>query len=594
MALSFSVDGFRLVYIAITLLLWALSSIFSVGYFKSGEHTARYHVFSALTLLSVIGVFLSADLLTTFIFFELLSLLSYPMVVHDETKPALRAGETYLAVSIIGGMSALMGLLLLRSLTGTLDIRLLREAYKTVDDTRMLYISGALMLVGFGAKAGLFPLHIWLPQAHPVAPAPASALLSGILTKCGMFGVIVLSCEIFSGDTSWSIALLAIGLATMLVGAVRAVFSVDIKRTLACSSVSQMGFIAVGVAMQGILGEHNALAVRGTILHMVNHSVFKLLLFLLAGVIYMNVHSTGYDKIRGFARRKPLFAAVFIISALGIAGVPYFSGYVSKTLLHESIVEGVHMQYADMRLIDLLRAAEALFIFTGGLTAAYMIKLGAVLFGKRKAVLLLNPAQKEAHGKRPPALLFGVLAVVVPVFGSFPRIMESLAAYCEGFMHGHAPEHEVHYFAWENIKGAVFSLAIGALVYIIIRITTLRKDADGNTAYVGLQLRFLDLENMLYRPLIKGIVLAGAFFARVAETLPDAFVSLIKMTLLRPLKQGRFPGKFFGRYYLIINPEKDDEPPARTVVRAGFSVGLLLFGVGLCAMLVYLMFIAFN
>ena len=136
----------------------------------------------------------------------------------------------------------------------------------------------------------MFPLHIWLPKAHPVAPAPASALLSGILTKSGVFGILVIARNLFRADVAWGDAVLFLGVVTMVLGAVLAVFSVDLKRTLACSSMSQIGFILVGVAMQGLLSGENALAAWGTILHMLNHSLIKLVLFVAAGVVYMGTN----------------------------------------------------------------------------------------------------------------------------------------------------------------------------------------------------------------------------------------------------------------------------------------------------------------
>ena len=134
------------------------------------------------------GVFLSADLLTTFVFFELMSFTSYVWVAQEENVASLRAAETYLAVAVIGGMVLLMGIFLLYRELGTLEIAELARAAESLRDKRILYAAGTCMLVGFGAKAGAFPLHIWLPRAHPVAPAPASALLSGILTKTGKIG----------------------------------------------------------------------------------------------------------------------------------------------------------------------------------------------------------------------------------------------------------------------------------------------------------------------------------------------------------------------------------------------------------------------
>jgi hydrogenase-4 component B len=335
LGLNFTIDGFRVLYAAITCFMWMCTSLFSKEYFAHYRNRNRYYLFWLLTLGATTGIFLSADLYTTFIFFEIMSISSYVWVAHDETGPSLRAAETYLAVAIIGGLTLLMGLFLLYHQTGTLAISELYEACQG----KNVYPACICMLVGFGAKAGAFPLQIWLPKAHPVAPAPASALLSGILTKTGIFGVLVISCQILLHDVKWGAFVLIIGLITMFLGALLAVFSIDFKRTLACSSVSQIGFILIGVGMQGLLGEHNEIAIRGTVLHMVNHSLIKLLLFNLAGAVYMNTHALDLNTVRGFGRKKPFLMAAFLMGALGIGGMPLWNGYVSKTLLHEAIVE---------------------------------------------------------------------------------------------------------------------------------------------------------------------------------------------------------------------------------------------------------------
>ena len=245
-----------------------------------------------------------ADLFTLFVFFEMMSFTSYVWVAQNETPEAIRAGQTYLAVAVIGGMALLAGLLLLRHLLGTLTFAELQAAVNALpaEKRTTLYVAGGLALTGFGAKAGMFPLHIWLPKAHPVAPAPASALLSGILTKSGVFGVLILSRCLFWAEIPWNTAVLALGVVTMVLGAVLALFSVDLKRTLACSSMSQIGFILVGVAMQGFLTGENALAAWGTVLHMLNHSLIKLVLFVAAGVIYVGTHSLDLNEIRGWGR----------------------------------------------------------------------------------------------------------------------------------------------------------------------------------------------------------------------------------------------------------------------------------------------------
>ena len=162
-----------------------------------------------------------------------MSFTSYVWVAQEENGPALRAADTYLAVAVTGGLVMLMGIFLLYHQLGTLTIGELPAAAANCGERNLLYAAGACMLFGFGAKAGAFPLHIWLPKAHPVAPAPASALLSGILTKTGIYGILILGCCLFPGDGKWSGLILALGVVTMLGGALLAVFSVDLKRTLA-------------------------------------------------------------------------------------------------------------------------------------------------------------------------------------------------------------------------------------------------------------------------------------------------------------------------------------------------------------------------
>ena len=317
MGLHFELDGFRLIYLAIAVLMWSVSGIFSLEYMAHYKKRSRYYLFFWATFFATAGVFLSADFYTTFIFFEIMSFTSYVWVAFDEKKESLRAAQTYLAVAIIGGMVMLMGMFLLYDLCGTLRFDELEGMAGQILKGRrrlQLYAAGGLLLFGFGAKAGCFPLHIWLPKAHPVAPAPASALLSGILTKTGIFGIIAVSLMMFGTDGEWGMLIAGLGLITMLLGALLALFSVNLKRTLACSSVSQIGFILTGIGMSCLLqaaGEDNGLAVRGTFLHMVNHSLFKLVLFLCAAAVYMNLHELDLNKIRGFGRKKPVLMFCF-------------------------------------------------------------------------------------------------------------------------------------------------------------------------------------------------------------------------------------------------------------------------------------------
>ncbi|MCM1145809.1 MAG: complex I subunit 5 family protein, partial [Lachnoclostridium sp.] len=219
MGLTFTMDGFRLVYSTVAAFMWMMTMLLSGEYCKHHENTNRFYLFMLATLGATMGVFLSADLFTTFIFFEIMSFTSYVWVAQEETTNALRAAATYLAVAVIGGLVMLMGIFILYHELGTLQIDELFFAAGTYENKAVLYGAGACLLIGFGAKAGAFPLHIWLPKAHPIAPAPASALLSGILTKTGIFGILIVSCRLFLFDASWGALILGIGGLTMFGGA---------------------------------------------------------------------------------------------------------------------------------------------------------------------------------------------------------------------------------------------------------------------------------------------------------------------------------------------------------------------------------------
>ena len=586
LSLRFSFDGFRILYGCIAGFLWLVTSLFSPGYFAHAHNRNRYMLFNMLTLSATLGVFFSADLFSAFLFFEVMSLASYAMVVHDESPSAIRAGETYLVIAIFSGLVMLMGMLLLWQRAGTLAFTELYEICAATPDISSFYLPGALLVIGFGAKAGLFPLHVWLPHAHSAAPAPASALLSGILTKTGVFGIVLVSCYIFPGDRGWGSVLLIPAAITMLLGAVLGVFSGNLKRTLACSTISQIGFIIIGVALQCLLGEHNALAVRGVLLHMLNHSLFKLVLFVSAGVVYIGRHDLSLEGIRGYGRGKPLFLFVFLMGALGICGMPFWSGYISKTLLHESIIEGIHM-FSGQSLEFPLRLLEGAFILAGGLTVAYMLKLFVVLFVERGEAI---PEIQDRYISHPAAVALAISAALIPLLGCFTVIPDSLADWGQRFFNGYAPDHAVHYFAWENLRGALISAVIGVAVYFIfVRWMPARRGKAGIITYADPGLKWFDIENNVYRPLLWGFVKIVVVVARFASSLPDALIQLILRTVLRTSRKTYAPRKFLSRHIWVSErqPQSFGEEPA---VAGSFSLGLLFVGVGICVVVIYVFF----
>ena len=515
-------DGFRTIYAGVAAFMWMMTGLFAPEYFAHYHNRDRYSFFNLMTLGATLGVFLSDDLYTTFIFFEVMSFTSYTWVAHEETPGAMKAAGTYLAVAVIGGLTTLMGLFMLWHQLGTLAFDGIRAALGegTADP-----VAAWLIVVGFGAKAGLYPLHIWLPKAHPVAPAPASALLSGILTKSGVFGLIVVCSRLMPGNVSFGNALLTLAVITMFLGALLALLSVDLKRTLACSSMSQIGFIAVGLSVMVLLDEEGSLAAYGAVMHMMNHSLIKLVLFMAAGVIYMNRHQLNLNDIRGFGRKKPLLHIAFLLGALSIGGVPPIgSGYNSKSLLHEAILEYIaHLRQHGGAWAP-YKAVEIIFLVSGGLTVAYMIKLYICLFWQKHPTRQAEFDAKTDYMNAQSAFALLGSAVVLPLLGLLPGLLLSpVGARSAAFFGQEASHHAIAYFSGENLLGAAESITIGALVYLlIVRKLLSRREADGSRVYLSLWPAWLDLEERIYRPLVMEILptIAGAISGFIAA-IPD-------------------------------------------------------------------------
>ncbi len=526
--LNFTIGGFRAIYGCVAAFMWMMSTLISNEYMEHHANKNRYYFFILWTLGAAMGVFLSADLYTTFIFFEIMSFTSYVWVAQEETDGALRAASTYLAVAIIGGLVMLMGIFMLYYNLGTVNIAEMHAAAAAFENKKLLYAAGACLLVGFGAKAGAFPLHIWLPKAHPVAPAPASALLSGILTKTGIYGTLIISVDLFAHDAKWGALILGLGTITMFLGAVLGVFSVDLKRTLACSSMSQIGFIMTGIGMMGLLHHEVELAVHGIMLHLINHSMIKLVLFMAAGVVYMNAHKLNLNDIRGYGRKKPMLKIVFAIGGLTIAGVPLLGGYVSKTLLHEAIVE-----FGGSGLMTLV---EWIFLISGGLTLAYMLKLFIAVFVEKNADDELQKQydnEKNYLGKTGSFALVGS-ALALLVWGVVPSLtMDRAAALGQKFMGIDEYGHAVNYFTLGNLSGSLISIAIGLAVYLLfIRKVLMNRKDSRIPAYADRWPEKLDLENLIYRPLMLVILpTVFGFLCRILDSAADFVIVLLRKTV---------------------------------------------------------------
>ena len=562
--LSFTFGGFQRLYGLVVCFMWLICAMLSPQYFRGHHHLRRYYFFFLICLSFTLGVFLSADLKTTFLFFELMSLGSYVWVVQEETPEALDAGKTYLTIAVLGGLVTLMGLFLLQHLTGTLVLSELKDACAAVTDRTALWWAALCVFFGFAAKAGLFSVHIWLPKAYPVAPAPASALLSGMLSKAGIFGMLVLTCYLMRGCTAFGDVIFRLGVITMFLGALLAIFSTNLKRTLACSSLSQIGFIMVGVGLQGLSAGENGLAAYGTIQHMVNHSLFKLVLFLCAGVVAMNAHALSLNEVRGFGRKKPLLHFCFLMGMLGIAGIPGFSGYASKSLLHEGLLEYIHELTALGEGALPYQIAEWVFIISGGMTLCYMFKLYLCLFWQK------NPTrQAEYDGMRkylsvPSGIALGLCAALIPVLGLLPGVlMSGIGELARPFFNAAAPAHmPIAYFSGENLLGAAKSIIIGVVLYALNWQFIMSKEKKGSRSYPERWPKWLDLEDLIYRPALRLLIAVGYGVALVLDRLMDGVIVALRAVggLLARVADGLCDGLILGVRRIFLPPLSARQP----------------------------------
>jgi multicomponent Na+:H+ antiporter subunit D len=357
--LAFRADGFGLLFGLGAALLWIATSFYSIGYMRAlGEHAqTRYFACFALSLSATMGVALSANLFTLFLFYEALTLATYPLVAHKETVEA-RAGARKYIIYLLGAAKLLLvaALILTYNAAGTLEFRKggILPASELAAEPRRLYVVFALFLFGF-AKNAVMPLHSWLPAAM-VAPTPVSALLHAVaVVKTGVFATLRVFLYVFGLDAMRLLGAdtlaLIVASVTILLGSLLAVGQDNLKARLAFSTVSQLSYIILGAALltpKGILGG---------VAHITNHAVSKITLFLCAGSIYVTTHKTEVSQMSGLATRMPWTMAAFAVASVSLVGIPPASGFVSKWYLALGSVERGGMWLGVLLASSLLSAA---------------------------------------------------------------------------------------------------------------------------------------------------------------------------------------------------------------------------------------------
>ena len=412
LTVRFAVDDVSRLFCLIAAFAWLFVAVFSVKYMTHEEGENRFYAFLLLTLGAVIGMDFASNLITMYVFYELVTLLSMPLVLHSLKKEAVSAALKYLFYSIGGAFMALLGIFFLFhyctttefAAGGTLDMALLAGHEKTL--LAVIFVA----IVGFGTKAGLYPMHGWLPSAHPVAPAPASALLSGLIAKAGVLGIIRVVFYLVGADFlrgSWvQYAWIGLALLTVFMGSMMAYREPLLKKRLAYSTVSQVSYVLLGLAFL------TPDSVSGGLMHVVFHAAIKSCLFLCAGAIIFCTGATRVDELRGIGKRMPITMGCYTVASLALIGIPPASGFVSKWYLATGSLD------AELPVVSVL--SPVILLLSALLTAGYLLPLTVRGFFPGKDFENPLPVVRESPWMTVP---IGIFAAASLLLGLFPNAL---------------------------------------------------------------------------------------------------------------------------------------------------------------------------
>ena len=331
--LYFHVDGLGRLFALIVNVVWVLAGFYSFEYMKHEQEESRFFGFYLMVHGVLHGLVFSGGMVTFYLFYELMTLLSVPLILHSRTKDAIKGGLKYLFYSLFGAYLVFFGLFFLNRFAGSL--RFLPggnlDFSAVAGNEALMLVVAFSMILGFSVKAGMFPLHAWLPTAHPVAPAPASAVMSGIIVKMGVLGMIRVVFYLIGGDflrgtwvqTAW----MTLSLVTVFMGSMLAYREKILKKRLAYSTVSQASYILFGLSLL------QPAAMTGALLHVAFHAVIKACLFLSAGAIIYKTHKTNVEELRGIGKEMPAAIWCYTFASAALIGIPPASGFISKWYL---------------------------------------------------------------------------------------------------------------------------------------------------------------------------------------------------------------------------------------------------------------------
>jgi multicomponent Na+:H+ antiporter subunit D len=411
LTLTFRVDPLGMTFGLLASGLWIITTVYSSGYVRADhlKHQPRYFAAFAASVGAALGIAFAGNLLTFFLFYETLTLATYPLVVHKETEKAFAAGRRYLFYALGSGLALLTAVAWTWFLTGTLDFTpggFLQGA----GSPGVLTALFILFVLGVSVKSAVMPLHSWLPAAM-VAPTPVSALLHAVaVVKAGVFGVIRVLAFVFgpaslAGLTAPQV-FAAMAAATIVIGSLLAIRQNNLKRRLAYSTVVHLSYIVLGAALVAPFG------LIGSVMHMVNHGLAKITLFFCAGAIYATTHLENVSDLRGLGHRMPWTFGAFTIGSLGLIGIPAMSGFVSKFFLSRGAIE-----VGDMVALAIMLGAS-LF------TATYLLPIVQIAFFPGPVAEGEPERHAEVREARPAMLVpLLITASLVIVFGMVPMVI---------------------------------------------------------------------------------------------------------------------------------------------------------------------------
>ncbi|MCE5251148.1 NADH/ubiquinone/plastoquinone (complex I) [bacterium] len=371
-----------------------LVTLYSVGYMKRYTAQGKYYSLLMLMTAGMNGVVATGDLFNMYVFLEISAISSYALVAFGIEHEELEASFKYLVLGSVASSFILFGIALLYSITGTLNMADIARVLDTQGSGLMVKFIAALFIMGFGVKASLIPFHAWLPDAHPSAPAPISAMLSGLLIKAlGVYCILRIFFNIIDIGNSFSNVLIILGVVSMTGGALLAIGQWDFKRMLAYSSISQIGYIMFAFGLGTPLG------MIGGLFHLLNHAFFKSLLFLCSGAVEYSTGTRDLRELGGLWKKMPVTSAACSIGALSISGIPPFGGFFSKIIIIIAAVD------AAGKLGPIAYFLAAVTVIVSFLTLVYFVKL-------QKMALFGSIPEKLTHIREVPVSMWSALVIL--------------------------------------------------------------------------------------------------------------------------------------------------------------------------------------